>query len=224
MRKIISITLTILIIVLTSCGAESIDSPFSEVTLGDIIELGGIELRVLDIKDGKALVISDKVLEQRVWHHEQKSLSWDVSDIRQYLNGDFFDNTFAPEERTFIAETRVTTEANPWFATHGGTDTHDRVFLLSVEEVVRYFGDSGEIKNFRGMESPLSDEYNSSRVARNAQTDEAAWWWLRTPGRNINPRVHFSAVAVGGGGEVFIYGIYVIAEQGGVRPAMWIYI
>jgi hypothetical protein len=42
-------------------------------------------------------------------------------------------------EKAKIQEKSITLLTNH----SGGADTSDRIFLLSIEEVVRYFGDSG---------------------------------------------------------------------------------
>ena len=54
-----------------------------------------------------------------------------------------FFNTFTDEERSRILPRDVHNTDNGWFWIRGGNDTVDYIFLLSIEEVVRYFGDSG---------------------------------------------------------------------------------
>ena len=198
---------------------EVIDSPYM---IGDTIALGGFDWRVIDIRAGRVLVLSENVLSRRVWHHEQTTLSWEFSDIREYLNGSFYYSAFTDEEKERIIETTVVNPANSWYGAAGpGRETIDRVFLLSAEEVVQYLGDSGKFSRPGRPDSFLSDQYDSARVARDLETNVASWWWLRTTGHHLNPNLHASAVAVGGAGEVFLYGLYVIMD-GGVRPAMWL--
>ena len=229
----ILITVFVLIFLLAACGMgnntspEASDSPFSVAAVGDTIQLGGFDWLVLDVQDDKALVISEKVLSQRQWHYEQRLLTWEPSDMRRYLNGPFFDNTFTEEEKAFIVETRVINNMNPWFGSAGiGADTMDRVFLLSLEEVVQYFGDSGMLSENAGRPASsisiaITDEYNLARIATAIDSDVVPWWWLRTPGRAVNSLVDASATIVTGGGDILPYGIYLVTE-GGVRPALWV--
>jgi len=215
------ILILVLALFITACStsADLIDSPYS---VGDIIYLGELQWRVLDVQDGKVLVISEMVLLRRMWHYEQRNLTWGMSEIRQYLNGPFFDETFSDEEKARIIKTNLVNTANPWYGSAGpGEDTIDRVFLLNLDEVIEYFGDSGQIRASPRVDIVLTDEYNSERAARDIETGLASWWWLRTPGYHVNPLLHASAVAVNGAGEIIIYGIYVISE-GGVRPALWL--
>ena len=237
-RLTLFITVSMLAFFLAACDAgsgaysETIGSPYASAVIGDTIQLGGLDWLVLDIQDGKALVLSEKILSQRAWNGEQALLTWGPSDIRQYLNGAFFENTFTEEEKTFIVETNVINNENPWFGSAGtGSDTLDRVFLLSLEEVVYYFGDSGILDEMAALRAaghpasalldPISDAYNDARAAAPIGDNIVPWWWLRTPGRAYNPLLDSSAAAVNGVGEIIPYGIYLVTE-GGVRPALWL--
>jgi len=216
-----------LLLVLSACDTSSEPSPFSSAQVSDIIHLGGLEWRVLDVQNNRALVISEHILSRRVWHYEQQLLTWEPSEIRQYLNSQFINDTFSEEERAFIVETTLVNNINPWYGSAGGgADTADRIFLLSLDEAIKYFGDSGILSEYAGspithLPVTLDDEYSPNRIARDPETGIASWWWLRTPGRAVSPRLDSSAVAINGAGEIFVYGIYLIME-GGVRPAMWL--
>ncbi|MCL1941737.1 MAG: DUF6273 domain-containing protein, partial [Synergistaceae bacterium] len=92
-----------------------------------------------------------------------------------------------------------------------------RIFLLSLEEVARYFGDSGQLKKRPSSNTYyINDQYNSARIAKDA-SGNALWWWLRSPGNYsvLAASVHYD-------GLVFIIGDYVLLDHGGVRPALWI--
>jgi hypothetical protein len=149
--------------------------------------------------------------------------------LHDYLNGvkqnrgiGFYDS-FSPSDRTRIAQTLISTNNNPWFGAYGGNTVNDRIFLLSIEEVVEYFGDSGQLKNrpkdpksayFSGAN--INDQYNSARIA----TDEAGtawWWWLRSPGYSGDAAYVFNdgTIRIIGGSEVGV-------GSGGVRPALWL--
>jgi len=233
--KCLAAIITVLTVTLlaTACGAENnvssetIDSPYSSAAVGDVIQLGGLDWRVIDAQDNMVLVLSERILSHRRWHYEQRAITWGMSDMREYLNGPFFDDTFTEEEKAFIVPTTVINNINPWFGSAGyGLDTIDRVFLLSVEEVVQYFGDSGQLSYWAGrhmtsIPGPIMDEYNYARIATYIETDTASWWWLRTPGRFVNPREDASASVVSGAGDLIVYGIYLVTE-GGVRPALWL--
>jgi len=186
------------------------------VAVDDIIEFGGYEWQVLDLKGGKALIISECIVEQREYHSAAKRITWEGCTLRQYLNEDFY-HSFTEEEQAHIAKKQVTTEMNPWFGTPGGNTTDDMIFLLSLQEVVKYFGDSGLLKDRPGDVSFLDDEYNAARKAYD-KNGNALLWWLRTAGQYA-----FDATEVFSSGIIDPSGINVITdEEGGVRPVLWL--
>jgi len=150
---------------------------------------------VLDVQGGRTLVISQYILELRAFHDIQESVTWEYSDIRQYLNNEFLYSRFTNAERSRIAQITIINHDNPWFGTDGGNDTNDRVFLLSLDELVRYFGDSGELANRRyAHQWSFGDEYGDARTAytvpdvvftdewRNLPSGSSFAWWLRSTG------------------------------------------
>lgn len=192
-----------------------VDSPFIDVRTNDIIQLGGYNWRVLDISDGRALVLSDIILECRAYHDIDEETSWLMSDIRNYLNGKFFNETFSTLEKALIVETPVENDSNPWFSTPGGTATNDKLFLLSLREVVEYFGDSGQLDDPE-YDSWIGDDYCSARICEDA-SGEATWWWLRSPGR-----FRELAASVADDGFIYVYGGVVSSATVGIRPALWL--
>jgi hypothetical protein len=179
--------------------------------------LGGYQWRVLDVQSDKALLLTEDVIEKRCYNKIRTKISWEKCTLDHYLNGEFY-KKFSSREQAMILETENTNASNQWFGGKGGNDTKDKVFLLSIEQVVGYFGDSGRLKN-RKLKSKnkysISDEFDTERVA-NYET--VAWrWWLRSPGDGNR-----YAVYVDSNGYLNMLGYYVDDEDGGVRPALWL--
>ena len=187
------------------------------------VKLGGIDWRVLTVENNRALLISEKSLEKRPYNIEYKNITWEACTLRTYLNGEFYNKLGAA--KSAIAETRHSNSNNPWYGTAGGNATTDKVFLLSLDELVKYFGDSGDLRNKRRKDFDcnlksdgyyLDDQYNSARIA-NYGSEGASWWWLRSPGGDS-----FGAARVDGGGGVRVGGLGVSIGSGGVRPVLWL--
>ena len=53
---------------------------------------------VLEVKDGKALVISQHGLVCKNYHNTSADVGWEDCDLRNWLNGQFFDETFTSKE------------------------------------------------------------------------------------------------------------------------------
>jgi len=193
--------------------------------IGDIIQFGRHNWLVLDVQGGRALVITEQIVSRRAYHTYLANITWGNSDIRRWLNDDFY-NTFTAEERGRIAEATIINNNNPWYHTRGGANTTDRIFLLSIEEIVQYFGDSGLLTGDSGLlANPnyakwrwrgFNDDYGPVRSAVDANGN-STWWWLRSPGvgRRLGAVV-YNLGAVGVGGTA------VDQSGGGVRPALWL--
>ncbi|MCL1996250.1 MAG: DUF6273 domain-containing protein [Defluviitaleaceae bacterium] len=219
------------------------EPPKPKPKVGSTIPFGGYNWRVLDIQGGQALLLSDLVLEFRAYHKDLKDITWENCTLRQYLNNDFY-NKLPDTDKNRIAQRSISNHDNPWFATKGGNNTLDRIFLLSIEEVVKYLGDgslerpkmSADEKKFwdvdvfenNGVSDWLKENGypelsfridfhgNTKRVARDSN-GKACWWWLRSPGT-----LSFDAANVYGVGCVDFDGNYVYNASGGVRPALWL--
>jgi hypothetical protein len=172
---------------------------------------------ILKQRDGKALLLAEDIIERRSYNEDWEATTWETCALRKYLNGEFLDR-FTPEDRAHIALTHNENPDNTWgrtqgepFNTPGGNATDDYVFLLSVEEVLKYFpglklhkdGDGDEW--WYDADNRLATKFNGNR----------SWWWLRSPGYTQD-----RAAYVDGDGHVFLSGNNVDYSEGGVRPAL----
>ena len=200
-----------------------------ELTIGSIMPFGGYNWRILDIKSDMVLMITENIIEQRPYHDIYKETTWADCALRMYLNGAFYDS-FSSVDRSRIVQVINRNFDNPWYGSTGGVDTHDRIFLLSIEEAVcRYFGDSSaklyDPKKHQRYWFERKDENNSKRIARLEPNKGGIWWWwLRSPGR-----VNVKAAYVHGDGNIGIQGNNILKGNlsdgrctGGIRPALWL--
>jgi hypothetical protein len=196
----------------------------AKVSVGEKMHFGGCSWCVLDIQGDKALILADRIQGECHFHDNHDFITWADCSLRKLLNDGFY-SLFSQAEKNRIAETAVINHSNPRFGTNGGSDTIDKVFLLSIEEVVRYFGDSGQMQNGNSNDrTPIDDEYNEVRVARD-NLGRATDWWLRSPGGYGTDTSYVSCK-----GAINIYGTFSIPEsiheessiQMGVRPALWL--
>ena len=197
--------------------------------MNDMIQFGAYSWRVLDRQNGKALILSEGIIEKRPYHPYEVDITWAECDLHDYLNGvneyhgqGFYDR-FSPQDKDRIAETRVVTNNNPWHGTPGGKAPNDKIFLLSIEEAVQYLcGIEKENitlyldKNNQECKWGVNDQYNAARIAVN-ESGVADWWWLRSPGDE-----DYSAAEITDDGSIDITGNLVQAKNIGVRPALWL--
>lgn len=138
-----------------------------------------IEWIVLDVENGTATLMSRYVLDARAFNGIGMSITWDNSSIRKWLNGDFLKAAFSEDEQVALQATSVTADINPEYPdSNPGSDTEDRVYLLSIQEVIQYFG-SLNIKPATPTETAIANGIYVSNVS--GDEGETAWW-LRSPG------------------------------------------
>ena len=147
------------------------EKPKEDISVGDLYEVGGYTWQVLDVKDDKALLITRDIIDARAFDGRGRGNSWEACSLRAWLNNEFYSG-FSAQEQNRISETNVVNNSNPWFGTNGGPDTVDKVFLLSIEEVVMYFGDSGALTNWNGEDDSIRDEYGENRKATLNMTED----------------------------------------------------
>ena len=169
-----------------------------------------IEWTVMKKEENKVLLLSKYVLDAQPYNKKFEEVTWETSDIRRWLNSDFYTTAFNDIEQRKIADILVRTENNPEYGTAGGNDTEDKVFLLGIEEAERLF---------------INDAERRTTVTKYAEkagvfmgNEGYPWWWLRSPGSSRSD----CAAIVHSRGWVHKDGFYVYFSVGGVRPALWL--
>lgn len=134
-----------------------------DAEIGDIVQMGTYEQDgdaetedpicwdVLD-KDGDAmLLISHDVIAYQRFSDSFKCVIWEDSQIRSWLNQEFYAEAFDEEEQASIRETTLENPSTVGFAAHvdpsgdvqvreSRPDTKDKIFLLSWKEAEQYYG------------------------------------------------------------------------------------
>lgn len=179
-----------------------------------------IEWLVLDVEPSRVLLITDKAIDCKQYHHVYEDVTWSACTLRAWLNGEFLQEAFNPAERDTVLEVNVINDGNPDFGTDGGPDTRDKVFCLSIDETRVYF------ENMRDRVCHPTPHAKDSGVWTSEKG--ACDWWLRTPGSSaenavvVDPdgAIAMSGDGVAGGLDVDFATI--IAIETGVRPALWV--
>lgn len=195
---------------------ERIETPRvgSYVTFGSYEQDGNhsngqepIEWLVLDVlNDGSALLISEYALDCVPYNENNSSVTWETCTLRDWLNNEFFNSAFSPDEQQRIQERTLSNSNNGYYGTGGGKGTRDKVFCLSIDEVRKYFSDDND------RECKPTD-YTATK--NTLIYKGICWWWLRSPGNN-----NFSAAAVTYHGAISSYGELVKNGRTGVRPVI----
>ena len=188
MRRVVAVLFVMGMLGLTiAAAAEGISVGgtvvFGRYPQGSSGEIEPIEWIVLDVdEDGCYVLISRFALDARQYHGYYTDVTWQRSDIREWLNGEFLRRAFTEDEQEMITVATVTADRNPsWtFGGHPGSDTEDRVYLLSMVEAQRYF------KTSEARVCVPTDYVMSLGVETSGPEildgKAGCFWLLRTPG------------------------------------------
>ena len=197
---------------------------------GDCFLIEPIRWRVLREKDGKLLLLSEKILDFRPFDEGGlNAYLW--SDLSDWLDDEFFYDAFSPTERKMILATSIRCDeesATPapgvlpddvyrsnWA---GAVDPQnaetfkDKVFLLSVRNATQ--------EDFGFRADPYApDEGRVARVtdyakAASGDPSDTAAWWLRSPIPHLDCYVR--VVGEGGNADGDCYS----GDPCGIRPAL----
>ena len=186
--------------------------------MGETIEFGNypqdkdgtekpIEWIVMKNEGNQVLLLSKYVLDAKSYNEEWEDVTWETSDIRQWLNNEFYTAAFNKSEKAKIQTSLIKNEDNSEHGTSGGNDTEDKVFLLSEKEAETLFSNDDE-------RIAKATEY-AEKSGVYVNKEKAAWWWLRSPGDGSD-----FAAAVVRNGWVARFGYIVYYDDDGVRPAL----
>lgn len=168
-----------------------------------------VEWLVLEVKDGKALVVSKYALDCKQYNASNTAVTWETCTLRKWLNNDFINAAFSSYEKAMIPTVTVSADKNPDYSTYPGNATQDQVFLLSITEANKYFNSNGARQCKPTDYAVANDTWESDRSYRR--------WWLRSPGRYQD-----SAANVSYDGDVDVRSGSVDCDDLAVRPALWI--
>ena len=205
-------------------------NPYASVSVGDMIFFGEyeqdnnlsngkeeIEWIVLAKENNKALIISKYALDCQKYNKSGTEVTWETCSLYKWLNETFLIEAFSDEEQNSILSTTFTADNKLTYSTSPNDNKTDKVFLLSIYEVSKYFS-SDEARKC------AATEYAIARGAWTSGKDSAdgratCWWWmrLRVPGYNF-----YYSFRVLGNGDYARNGRDVNTDGGGVRPALWI--
>ncbi len=169
-----------------------------------------IEWLVLEVKDGKALVVSKYALDCQQYNTSYADVTWETCTLRKWLNNAFINAAFSADEKAMIPTVTVSADKNPDYRTNPGNATQDQVFLLSITEVNKHFSSDG------ARQCKPSD-YAVANGAYVNSSNGNCWWWLRSPGGG-----QLTAAFVNRDGGVNEGGNGVGSVIPAVRPALWI--
>ena len=173
-------------------------------------ELTPVEWIVLDEQDGYTLLMTKQIIASMGWVNEGRNdITWAETDLRRWLDNEFYNTAFSEEERENMALFRATQPQNPRYDTPAGEETIDTVSLLSYQELIKYMPTDLERK------TKPTDYAAKQGCYLNPDGDSA--WWLRSPGPTATVPEHLASW-----GNLGARTHYIDDYTIGVRPVIWV--
>ncbi|MCQ2735837.1 MAG: DUF6273 domain-containing protein [bacterium] len=192
----------------------------SLLEIGDVLEFGryayednGVERpvkwKILDIKDGKYLLFSQIAIFGMKFNDDYSDITWSESDLRQWLNTEFYESAFTENEKNQLSfvNTRAETSVCCPVVIPGGVI--DKVFCLSKSEAMKYFCDNS-------LRKRKATPYAQAQGAY-ANDFGYCYYWLRS--QSIDLR---NAMYVNDSGGIDSEGFSVTSAFSAVCPAIWV--
>ena len=160
-----------------------------------------LEWIVLSVKEPYVLLLSKNVLDVQPFSGAD-SAAWSDSELRRWLNVDFFAEAFADKQQAQILLAKR--------ADAKGVETAERFLTLSA----------GAVDEYLAPDDPhrlgVCTAYAAAK-SEGVSAGESVAWWLRTPGTQAD-----CTAVVNTQGETDAAGIPVDRADVGVRPAFWL--
>ena len=159
----------------------------STVTDGTVyyFKVEPIPWRILSQSDDTALILCDSIIANKTFDVGlDYNNNYAESDIRAWLNAEFYNTAFTALEQELILTTAVDNSiastgysSNPYAC----ANTNDKVFLLSYAEVTN---SAYGFNSVASRQMQTSDYSRATGAYTNTSTDDYGngCWWLRSPG------------------------------------------
>lgn len=133
------------------------DTDMSKVNVGDTVYWGlyeqdndldngtePVEWVVIDADDDSVLLMSKYIIDVHKYnseynHDEGETSFWYNSELREYLNDDFFNLAFTDYEQNFMIMNHIEPDTEYIKLRDGDKETDDYVYLLSYDDIAKYF-------------------------------------------------------------------------------------
>ncbi len=207
-----------------SAGLDKYIYKWSDATSYHYFKYEPIKWRVLNVNEGKALLLADKALDDQQYNRSNTSgVTWETSTIRSWLNGyGSTSNSYGTDysNKNFINSAFTSDEQNAIEAT--STVNNDKIFFLSSSDLykdkdtAKSYGFTSASTTYDEARRCFSSTYAKAMGAYSSDTYLGKCpWWLQTLGTYST-----SAVYVNNSGTVEYTGNKFDNKTKCCRPAL----
>jgi hypothetical protein len=182
-----------------------------------------IKWRILSENNGTALILCESIIASRRYS-ELSDLSniYKDSEIRAWLNSEFYNTAFNSLQQNIIEITNVDNSAESTGDSDNGyycENTSDKIFLPSYNEmIVTSYGFVGDFVVYDEARRRVASDYSRAMGAimySNVLYTNSGWWWLRSPHGYTASLAYY----ISNDGDISRIG-HIELEEYGVVPAL----
>ncbi len=207
-------------------SASNTDQDDNGYTTGSVywFKYEPIKWRILKEENGNALLLSDMQIDSR--EYDESSNNYANSNIRTWLNDDFYNVAFSDLEKgeiQLITVDNSDVSSGYLFNRYACENTDDNIFLISYAEAINPSYGFASSDDYDTLRQKKTTDYAQCQGAYTSVSDNYAangWWWMRSP-NDYGHNSSGSAGVVSYSGYAY-YGSNVSRTDRGVCPALWI--
>ncbi|MDO5564456.1 MAG: DUF6273 domain-containing protein [Eubacteriales bacterium] len=183
--------------------------------IGNMVYFGKNEWIIIEKDKDKIKLLSKNIIKTKPFNNTRDLITWKESNLRQYLNTEFYEEYFDEEEKKRIIEMELSHHNSVAYATESDIakeyiiNVKDKVTLLSYNEIYNNPIYKLFLKS-KGTKKAYSEGLYIDNVAY-------GYYWLRDTGSFFH-----NAMFVDDNGEINKSGYYVDTQTIGVRPIIYI--
>lgn len=128
------------VVEMNTCDTVYFGNYWQEDTNGDGVadqndEKTPIRWRVLSQDGNDAYVMADQVLDCKSYHETEEEVTWETSDIRTWLNEEFYNTAFSQEEQVAILEQTIENEDDENGVAEEEINVVDKIYPPSADDL-----------------------------------------------------------------------------------------
>lgn len=140
-----------------------------EASVGSVVPFGSYDHRlawiVLEKDNGKALLVSKRVLDRKPYADNPQKATWEACSLREWLNDSFYNEAFSKKEQQCIVLSTLESQSDGQEGV-----TQDKVFILNMLEHQKYYD---QIPNYGKV-------FATQYAAKFYSPDLIEWFWIRS--------------------------------------------
>ena len=123
-------------------------------------------------------MLADRILDCKKYNETFAAITWDISDLRTWMNGEFYNTCFDKEEQEYILDRTTTSPYNYLYVYYAGEDCTDKVALAPAFELVdgTYYFQSSNHEEDKVMRIATGTDYALSQGLLVEENGAGRWW------------------------------------------------